>query len=86
MNLSEMNTVCTPDDVVAMLREEELVDLPSDFGSEDDLFEAGLDSMAVMQLIVIIEERYGVALGAADASREALGTPARLAATIEARR
>ena len=38
------------------------------------------------QLIVIIEERWGVALGAADASRESLGTAERLAATIEAKR
>ncbi len=81
-----MNTACTSEDLIAMLREEQLVDLPDDFSANDDLFEAGLDSMAVMQLIVVIEERYGVVLGAADASREALGTPARLAATIEARR
>jgi acyl carrier protein len=42
--------------------------------------------MAVMQLIVIVEERWGVSLGAADAHRDALGTPARLAETINARR
>ena len=68
-----------------MLREEGLVDLPEQAGDGTDLFEAGLDSMAVMQLMVIIEERWGVRLGAADANREALGTPGRLAATILAR-
>ena len=68
------------------MRDEGIVDLAADFGADDDLFEAGMDSMAVMQLIVVIEERYGVALGPAEASREHLGTPARLAKTIEQRR
>ena len=81
-----MKLVCDAEDVVLMLREEGILELEEDCGVEVDLFEAGLDSMAVMQLIVVIEERYGVALGVADASREALGTPTRMAATINAKR
>lgn len=77
---------CAAEDVLVMLGEEQLVELPADAGAETDLFEAGLDSMAVMQLIVVIEERWGVVLGAADVGRETLGTPARMAATINARR
>jgi len=77
---------CSAEQVIAMLRDEGLVELPGDAGPDTDLFGAGLDSMAVMQLIVVIEERFGVALGAADASRESLGTPARLAATVSARK
>ena len=76
---------CTAEEVIALLREEGLVELPAGAGPDADLFEAGLDSMAVMQLIVLVEERFGVVLGAADASREVLGTPARLAATVAAR-
>lgn len=81
-----MTAECTAEAVVEMLREEALVELPAEAGAETDLFDAGLDSMAVMQLIVIVEERWGVSLGAADAHRDALGTPARLAETINARR
>ena len=81
-----MKLVCDAEDVVLMLREEGILELAEDCGVEVDLFEAGLDSMAVMQLIVVIEERYGVALGVADASREALGTPTSMAATINAKR
>ncbi|GAA5482636.1 phosphopantetheine-binding protein [Haloferula sargassicola] len=81
-----MSAPCQPEDVVEMLRDEGLVDLPAGAGADTDLFDAGLDSMAVMQLIVIVEEKWGVALGAADAHRDALGTPARLAETINARR
>lgn len=80
-----MMPACDAEGVMKMLREEQILDLPVDFEVEADLFEAGLDSMAVMQLIVVIEERYGVALGVADASREALGTPLRMAATINAK-
>lgn len=81
-----MNELCQPKDIVEMLREEGIVDLPAHAADDVDLFDAGLDSMAVMQLIVIIEERWGVVLGAADAHRDALGTPARLAETINSRR
>jgi acyl carrier protein len=82
----QMTVACDPDDVLKMLREEGILELAEDCGVEVDLFEAGLDSMAVMQLIVVIEERYGVALGVADASREALGTPVAMAATINSKR
>ena len=77
---------CAVDDILVMLGEEQLVELPGDAGAETDLFAAGLDSMAVMQLIVVLEERWGVVLGAEDVGRDTLGTPARMAATINARR
>jgi acyl carrier protein len=72
----------TADEVVAMLRDEGMVDLAAGFPADGDLFAAGLDSMAVMQLIVVAEERFGAVIAPADASRENLGTPAALAALI----
>ncbi|MEP4078271.1 phosphopantetheine-binding protein [Haloferula sp.] len=84
--LMPMKVACDSEDVLKMLRDEGILELADDCGNEVDLFEAGLDSMAVMQLIVVIEERYGVALGVADVSREALGTPSTMAATINAKR
>jgi acyl carrier protein len=72
----------TAEEVMAMLREEGLVELAADFPADGDLFAAGLDSMAVMQLIVVAEERFGAVIGPADAGRENLGTPAALAALI----
>ena len=35
---------------------------PDDFGESDDLLEAGLDSMAIMRLIIFIENEFGVTL------------------------
>lgn len=77
---------CAVEDVLRMLGEEQLVELPTDADAETDLFEAGMDSMAVMQLIVVVEERWGVVLGAEDIGRETLGTPGRMVATINSRR
>ncbi len=65
-----------------MLCEEGIVDLREDFPEQGDLFAAGMDSMGVMQLIVIVEERYGAVIRPEDAGRENLGTPAALAALI----
>lgn len=80
-----MDTTVDAEAVIAMLREEELVELAGDFPADGDLFAAGLDSMAVMQMIVIIEERFGARLGPQDVGREQLATPEAVAATIRAR-
>jgi acyl carrier protein len=35
---------------------------PDTFSDDDDLLEAGLDSMGIMRLIMFIEEQFGVTL------------------------
>jgi len=35
---------------------------PEKFSDDDDLLEAGLDSMGIMRLIIFIEEQFGVTL------------------------
>jgi len=35
---------------------------PEQFNDEDDLLEAGLDSMGIMRLIMFIEDNYGITL------------------------
>ena len=77
-----MRSAPSVEDVVAMMREEGIADLPAGFPAAGDLFAAGMDSMAVMQLIVVAEERFGAVIGPEDAGRENLGTPADLAALI----
>ena len=43
---------------------EELVfiDNPQEFGDDDNLLDAGLDSMGIMRLVIYIEEEFGVSL------------------------
>jgi acyl carrier protein len=68
--------------VIAWLREEGIVELDVDFPDAGDLFAAGLDSMAVMQLVVAAEDRFGAVLGPADLAKERLATPMALAALL----
>ena len=72
--------------VIEWLRSEQILDLTEGFSTSHDLFLAGLDSMAVMQLVVAAEERFGVVLQAADLSKENLGTAESLVALFTLRR
>jgi acyl carrier protein len=72
--------------VIDWLRNEQILDLTEGFSTRDDLFLAGLDSMAVMQLVVAAEDRFGVVLQAADLSKDNLGTAESLAALLTTRR
>ena len=38
------------------------VDEPSEFGDDENLLEAGLDSMGIMRLVIFIEEEFAVTL------------------------
>jgi len=40
----------------------ELLELDESFGVDSDLFAAGLDSMAIMQVILIVEEEFAAKL------------------------
>ena len=37
-------------------------DNPAGFRSQDDLLEAGLDSMGIMRLVLFVEEEFGITL------------------------
>lgn len=75
----------SPEEVIDWLNEEGIVDLGDGFPVDGDLFSAGLDSMAVMQLVVAAEERSGVILGPGDMTRANLSTPRSLASLISSK-
>jgi acyl carrier protein len=56
-------------ELAAILRER-LLDLPDTFTPGTNLYEAGLDSMGIMQLLLAIEDRFGILLPEADVSRK----------------
>mgnify|MGYP003830287511 CR=1 FL=1 len=72
----------SPEAVIDWLNEEGMIELDPGFPVDGDLFSAGLDSMAVMQLVVVAEEKFGVVLGPEDMTRANLSTPESLAALI----
>jgi acyl carrier protein len=71
--------------LIDWLNHEGLLELEWNFPEDGDLLAAGLDSMAVMQLVVAVEDCYGVELGADDLTRANLATPRTLAALLAAK-
>ncbi len=72
----------TPVELIDWLNDEGVMELDWDFPEDGDLPAAGMDSMAVMQLVVAVEDRFEVELTPDDLTRENLATPATLAALI----
>ncbi|MFV0416325.1 MAG: acyl carrier protein [Chthoniobacterales bacterium] len=58
---------------------ERLLKIPPDFGFEDSLPDIGFDSMTVMQLLILVEEKYGITLNDEDLSSENFKSVAALA-------
>lgn len=84
MEVSKKNSP-TPTEVIDWLNDEGVLELDWDFPEDGDLSEAGLDSMAVMQLVVAVEDRFGIELGPEDLTKANLATPTTLAALIARR-
>lgn len=85
MAVSKKKDSPSPIDLIDWLNDEGVLELDWDFPEDGDLFQAGLDSMAVMQLVVAVEDRFEIELGPKDLTREHLATPTTLAALIAAR-
>lgn len=81
MEVSKKKTP-TAIELIDWLNDEGVMELDWDFPEEGDLFAAGLDSMAVMQLVVAVEDRFGIELGPEDLTKVNLATPTTLAALI----
>jgi len=73
------------DTAVLNLVREEVLQTPPGFGTESDLFAAGLDSMAIMQMLLLLEERFGVSLPVETVSRENFQSAASIAKLLAAR-
>ncbi|MGL4399883.1 MAG: phosphopantetheine-binding protein [Luteolibacter sp.] len=84
MEVSKKNSP-TPTEVIDWLNDEGVLELDWDFPEDGDLSEAGLDSMAVVQLVVAVEDRFGIELGPEDLTKTNLATPTTLAALIAER-
>jgi acyl carrier protein len=61
---------------------EQLLEVPAGFDAKSNLYDAGLDSMAIMQLLLLIEQNFGVMLPDSDLSRENFSDVRHVAALI----
>lgn len=59
-----------------------LIDSGRELSSDADLFAEGLDSMGIMQLMILIEQRYGVVIPAGKVTRENFGTARAMACLL----
>lgn len=57
----------------------EILEIDPDFNEHTDLYAAGLDSMATMQLVIRIEQNFGIKLPANKITKENFSTISSLA-------
>ena len=65
--------------IMDLLISEQILETDLPLEPDTDLFSQGLDSVAMMTLILQIEDRFGIALAPAEMKREAFATAGSLA-------
>lgn len=61
---------------------ERLLETQPGFNADSDLYDSGLDSMAIMQFLILIEEEYGVSLPEGELTRQNFSTVRSVAGLI----
>lgn len=74
--MTELPDIRTSTDFLFEILSREILENRTDLDERTDLFEAGMDSLGTMQLLVRIEQRFGIQLPAADLTRENASTVA----------
>lgn len=59
----------SPEAVVALLQQHHIVESDGDLTPDSDLFSQGLDSLAMMQLMLHLEKDFGVRISPAEMTR-----------------
>jgi acyl carrier protein len=62
----------------------DILELEPDFKCTDDLFEAGLDSMSIMRLLIHVETAFGCRIPVSQVNRENFSSVQKIAALIPA--
>ena len=81
-----MHATITAEDVIRLLLTEHILEPDEAITPEADLFALGLDSMALMQLMLQIEVRFGITISPAELSRDHFATAEALAAFLNRKR
>jgi acyl carrier protein len=70
---------------LVQLVSERLLETQPGFDADSNLYDSGLDSMAIMQMMILIEEEFGVALPESELTRQNFSTVRNVAGLIRAR-
>ena len=76
-------TAITPDSIIALLQEHEILSNDEPVTPDSDLFALGLDSLAMMQLLLHLERRFALSIPPAEMTRDRFMTPARMAEWLQ---
>jgi len=68
--------------VIDLLTEQQIIDISEPLTPEADLFACGLDSLAMMQLLLHLEQRFNVQVSPTEMTRERFATASTLAAYL----
>lgn len=84
--MSADNIQLRPDaGTIRALLERHVLELPADFPEDGDLFGAGMDSMGIMQLLLHLEEEFGVKIPMGEVTTENFSTTAAIARLVAAK-
>ncbi|MFZ2278958.1 MAG: acyl carrier protein [Prosthecobacter sp.] len=76
----------SPAAVIELLTTEHILEPQEPLTPDTDLFSMGLDSMAMMQLLLLIEERFRLTINPAEMTRERFATASALAGFLGEKR
>ena len=76
----------SPAAIIELLTAEHILEPQEPLTPDTDLFSMGLDSMALMQLLLQIEEHFGLTIHPGEMTRERFATAAALAAFLGEKR
>lgn len=76
----------TPATVIELLTTEHILEPQEPIAPDTDLFSMGLDSMAMMQLLLQIEERFRLTINPAEMTRDRFATASALAGFLGEKR
>lgn len=74
--MNDLRDIRARTDFLLEVLSREILENRTDLDERTDLFEAGMDSLGTMQLLVRIEQRFGIQLPAASLTRENASTVA----------
>ncbi len=69
--------------LIVLLRER-VLETSAPMEADTNLYTLGMDSMAIMQLLILVEEEYGVSLPESSLTRDNFTTPRQLAHLVRA--
>ena len=69
----------TPESIIALLLENDILGTVDKINADSDLFTLGLDSLALMQLLLHLENRFEVTIPTSNLITSHFSTPIRLA-------